>query len=338
MKILVTGGAGFIGSNFIHYLIKKYPGYEIINLDRLAYSGNLENLTDIADLPMYHFVQGDICNEVEVDALLSQGIDAIVHLASEPYPNPEEPDPSRFIRTDMYGTYVLCEAAAAYKIDRFIHVSTAIGYGPAVVDDAQQRPAYEGDILRPGTATTASRVGSEMLVTSYTISRNLPAVILRPSSVYGPHQYPDQTMANWITSMISSESVSLGQTGRAEHDWIYIHDVCTALDTLLHARSKEVEGQVFNAGSGHARSEVAILDLLTHFLDRPKELVNITEEHTPSEQAVDTTKLERLGWKAETDFHKGLTETINWYQQHPDWWKELRQRMPELLDPIITSD
>src|SRR5690606_28645383 len=154
-----------------------------------------------------------------VDALLSQGIDTVIHLASEPHPNPEESDPSRFIRTDMYGTYVLCEAAAAYNINRFIHVSTAHGYSSAQLEESQQRPAYEGDPLRPSSAQAASRIGSEMLVTSYTESHKLPATILRPSSVYGPYQYPDQAMAYWITSLLTREQVTLGQAGRAEHDW-----------------------------------------------------------------------------------------------------------------------
>lgn len=337
MKILVTGGAGFIGSNFIHYLIQKYPGYEIINLDRLAYSGNLENLKSVADLPMYHFVQGDICNEVEVDALMSQGIDAVVHLASEPHPNPEEADPSRFIRTDIYGTYVLCEAAAAYNIDRFIHVSTAAGYGSPEGDESQQRPAFEGDPLRPESAHIAARVGAATLASSYARSHNLPIAVLRPSSVYGPYQFPDQMMAGWITSMITRESVELGMAGRAEHDWIHVSDICNALDTLLHVRGKEIEGEVYNAGTGHVRSEVAVMDLLSHFLDRPKELVKITEEPALSDQAVDTTKLERLGWKAEMDFHKGLTDTIAWYQENPGWWEKLCQDTPELLQPIVIN-
>ena len=337
MKILVTGGAGFIGSNFIHYLLKKYPGYEIINLDRLTYSGNLENLASIAHLPMYHFVQGDICNEVEVDALMSQGIDAVVHLATEPYPNPEETDPSRFIRTDIYGTYVLCEAAAAYKVDRFIHVSTAAGYGAANPDDPQRRPAYEGDALRPESADTAARVGAAILASSYAKSHGLPVTTLRPSSVYGPYQFPDQLMAGWITGLISRDQIELGLAGQAEHDWLHVSDVCAALDVLLHARRKEVEGEVFNAGTGHVRSEVAVTDLLTHFLDRPKELVKVNEESVMSEQAIDTTKLERLGWRAEMDFHKGVSEVIAWYQDHPEWWAKLRQAPPELLTPIVAE-
>lgn len=330
MRILVTGGAGFIGSHFIRYLISKYPGYDIINLDRLSYSGNLENLHDMQQLPMYHFIQGDICNEVEVDAIMSQGIDAVVHLASEPYPNPEESDASRFIRSDLYGTYVLAEAASVYKVERFVQVSTAKAYGLGA-DTLALRPSAESDELRPLTAHVASRVGAERLAFAYFASHNLPVVMARLGSVYGAFQYPDFSPAKWITSALLNEAIVLENHGRAAHDWLHVSDVCLALDVLLHARRRDVEGEVFNVGSGHLRTEIEVADLIVNFLDLPKQLVRVESAEVPSDVAIDAGKLERLGWNARKDFHQGLSDTIRWYQQNRDWWDKLRQPSPEAV-------
>lgn len=338
MKILITGGAGFVGSNLIRYLLKKYPGYTFINLDRLTYSGNLENLSDIAHLPMYHFVQGDICNEVEVDALMSQGIDAVIHLASEPHPNPEEIDPSRFIRTDLYGTYVLCEAAKAYQVPRFLYISTAAGYGPATDSGLTKRPVFEGDELKPASPQAAAKIGAERLAYSYTTSANLPVTVVRPSSMYGPYQYPSQLMASWITKAIQRQSIELDQAGRAEHDWLHVDDFCSAIDVILHARSKEVDAQTYNVGGGHLRSEIEVVDLLLHFLDRPRELLSVTEDGQVGEQAVDTTKIARLGWQPSVDFHKGIAGVVKWYEDNPQWWEKLRQTFAQLPDQPVSTD
>ncbi len=331
MRILVTGGAGFIGANVIHYLLGKYPGYDIINLDRLSYSGNLESLADVQHLPMYHFVQGDICNEVEVDAIMSQGIDAVIHLASEPHPNPEESDPSRFIRSDLYGTYVLCEAASVYNVDRFIHVSTAHAYGVGRGHDGLLRPATEADELKPLAAHVASRIGAERLAYAYFASHQLPVIMARLSNVFGSYQYPDHAMAAWIVSAIRGEVISLDNHGQSTHDWIHVADVCLALDALLHSRKNEVSGEVFNVGTGHTRSQIEVAELIVNFLDQPKQLVQVTDKSALSGVAVDTSKLERLGWTHKKDFHQGLAQTISWYQNNVEWWDKLRQSSPEAV-------
>jgi dTDP-glucose 4,6-dehydratase len=338
MRVLVTGGAGFIGSHLVRYLLEKYPGYDIINLDRLGYSGNLQNLMDVQHLPMYHFIQGDICNEVEVDAIMSQGIDAVIHLASEPHPNPEESDPSRFIRSDLYGTYVLCEAAAAYKVERFVQVSTAAGYSAGREHAGMLRQATETDELKPLSAHHASRLGAERLAYAYFASHELPVTMARLGRVYGSRQYPDHEPASWITSVLSGEMISLDGHGQAMFDWIHVHDVCVALDVLLHARRKEVEGEVFNVGTGHARSQIEVAELIVTLLDQPKQLVTVTDRPAKSGVAVDTTKLERLGWAAKRDFHQGIASTVNWYQDNRDWWEKLRQPSPEAVLQMPSLD
>jgi dTDP-glucose 4,6-dehydratase len=338
MRLLVTGGAGFIGANLIHYLISKYPGYEIINLDRLSYSGNLQSLEDVQQLPMYHFIQGDVCNEVEVDAIMSQGIDAVIHLASEPHPNPEESDPSRFIRSDMYGTYVLCEAAAAYKVERFIHISTALGYGVGRMHAGTVRPAAETDELRPLGPHIASRVGSERLAYSYFATHSLPVTMARLSSVYGVYQYPDHQPASWITAAIANEPIELGGQGQAAFDWIHVVDVCSGIDALLHARRNEVEGEIFNVGTGHARTQIEVAELIINFLDRPRQLIAVDDSPVMGGVAVDTSKLEKLGWSAKKDFHQGLADTINWYQGRRDWWEKLWQPSPESVLQMPTME
>jgi dTDP-glucose 4,6-dehydratase len=338
MRILITGGAGFIGSNIIRYLLYKYPGYDIINLDRLSYSGNLENLSDVQHLPMYHFVQGDICNEIEVDAIMSQGIDVVIHLASEPHPNPEEPDPSRFIRSDLYGTYVLAEAAAVYKVERFVQISTAQAYGIEAAGNMSLRPATETDELKPLTAHLASRIGAERLAYAYYASHQLPVTMVRFSGVYGPNQYPDQLPAKWITSALLGEVIELGNHGQTGHDWLHVTDACLALDTLLHARRRQIEGEVFNVGSGHLRTEIEVAELVVNFIDQPKQLIQVQSTAALGGTAIDTSKLERLGWTVKKDFHQGIAETITWYQEHKEWWDKLRQPSPEALFKMSLED
>lgn len=328
MRILVTGGAGFVGANLIHYLLSKYPGYDIINLDRLSYSGNLQNLIEMQHLPMYHFVQGDICNEVEVDAIMSQGIDAVVHLAAEPHPNPEESDPSRFIRSDLYGTYVLAEAASAYGVDRFIQISTAHSYGVGRELSGMVHPATETDELKPLAAHVASRLGAERLAYAYFASHGLPVVMARLSNVYGRFQYPDHAPASWITAALSNETFELDGHGQAMFDWIHVDDVCSALDTLLHARKRDVEGEVYNVGTGHSRSQMEMAELVVSFVDQPKELIKLSNKTPLGGVAVDTAKLERLGWGVKKDFHQGLSSTIEWYRNNREWWEKLRQPSP----------
>lgn len=328
MRILITGGAGFVGSHLIRYLLAKYPGYDIINLDRLSYSGNLQNLADLQHLPMYHFVQGDICNEVEVDAIMSQGIEAVIHLASEPYPNPEESDPSRFIRSDLYGTYVLSEAASAYGVDRFIQVSTAHSYGVGREQGGMVHPATETDELKPLAAHVASRLGAERLAYAYFASHQLPVAMARLSNVYGTFQYPDHAPASWITAALSGETFSLDGHGQAMFDWVHVDDVCSALDALLHARKREVAGEVYNVGTGHLRSQIEVAELVVSFADQPKQLIQVTDKPSMGGVAVDTTKLERLGWSVKKDFHQGLSETIGWYTNNRQWWDKLRQPSP----------
>lgn len=329
MRVLVAGGAGFIGSHFIKYLVNKYPGYDIINLDRLGYSGNLENLQSIQHLPMYHFVQGDICNEIEVDALMSQGIDAVVNFASEADPDPEENDPARFIRTDVYGTYVLCEAATAYNVDHFLQVSTAAAYGSSE-HDKLVRPAYEGDELRPTSANLASRVGAERLAFSYAASGKLPVCVARPTHVFGSHQYPEKIPAAWIIAAMRQEPITLPSSGQLKRDWIHIDDVCRGLDILLHGRRKEVDGEVFNLGSSHLRTDMEVAELIIHFLDQPRELLTISDVAEPGNIQVDVSKLKRLGWEVQRDFHQSLSETIQWYQQQSSWWEKLSQPAAKL--------
>ena len=339
MRILITGGAGFIGSNLIHFLLKKYPGYDIINLDRLAPSGNLENLLDVARLPMYHFVQGDICNEVEVDALMSQGVEVVIHIATEPYPDLEEQDPARFIRTDMYGAYVLAQAAVAYKVTRFIYVSRADVYGTAATS-GPTLAAVEDDVARPVQAHVASKLGGERLALSYFYSHALPVIVARPSQIYGPYQYPDQFLAYCLTQALSDEIVEIGGLGQEVADWLHVEDLCQGLDVLLHARRREVEGQVFNVATGHQRSQSEVIDLILHFLDKPRDSVRFNDQEASKvlPRLIDASKLERLGWSASINFQQGLSQTLLWYQQNMWWWEKLRQPGQTYLAPKPEDD
>jgi dTDP-glucose 4,6-dehydratase len=209
-------------------------------------------------------------------------------------------------------------------------VSTAQAYRLDSASSTALRPATEADELKPATAHIASRVGAERLAYSYFATHKLPVVMARLAEVYGPYQYPDHLPAKWITSALLNEMITLPNHGQTGHDWLHVSDACAALDVLLHARKRDIEGEVFNVGSGHLRTDMEMAELIVNFADKPKELLEVKAEAATEGMAIDTTKLERLGWTIRKDFHQGIAETINWYQGHKDWWEKLRQPSPEM--------
>lgn len=320
-RLLVTGGAGFIGSNFIKYILGKYPDYKIINLDKLTYAGNMDNLIELENNPNYRFVRGDVCDSTVVNQLVKE-CDCIVHFAAETHVDRSILEAGDFIKTDVYGTFVLLEAARRFGIERMIQISTDEVYG-----EAEEKPSKEGDDLKPKSPYAASKAGADRLAFSYFTTYNLPIIITRCSNNYGPNQYPEKMIPLFVTNALMDLPLPVYGTGENRRDWIYVLDHCQALDIVLHCEGQE--GEVVNIG---AKKEVSILemaDIILETLGKPKGLIKMVKDREGHvmRHAVDVDKIEKtLGWQAETGFDEGIRETINWYKENQTWWGKIKEK------------
>lgn len=324
--VLVTGGSGFIGSNFIHYMIQHHPEYRITNLDKLTYAGNLENLRDIEAHPTYTFVQGDICDVALVEKLM-QPADAVVHFAAETHVDRSIMDAGSFITTDVYGTFVLLEAARKYPIERFIQISTDEVYGTAMSPEGVSRPSLETDALMPLSPYAASKSGADRLAFSYWATHKLPVIITRCSNNYGPYQYPEKLIPLFVTNALDNIPMPVYGDGRNTRDWIYVEEHCAAVDLLLH--SSGYDGEIFNIGANREYSVLQISDLILDILGKPKSLIRFVQDrpgHVPR-HAVNTAKLRRcFNWSASVDFQAMLEKTVQWYREHEAWWRRIKEQ------------
>ena len=320
--LLVTGGAGFIGSNFIHYIARKYPEYRIINLDKLTYAGNLENLRDIENNPNYKFIKGDIADRKIIDEIFkSRNIDAIINFAAESHVDRSIEDPGVFIRTDIYGTYVLLEAARKYNSKIFLQISTDEVYGS--IEDGS---FAEDDPLKPSSPYSASKAGAEMIVRSFFKTFGTPIIITRTTNNFGPYQYPEKIIPLFVTNLIDNIKVPLYGDGMNVRDWIYVDDNCGALDLVLH---KGRVGEIYNIGAGNEKPNIWITKEILKLLDKPESMIEPVEDRLGHDRrySVDCTKLKKdLGWEAQYDFEEALKKTIRWYMDNQNWWRPLKGR------------
>lgn len=320
--LLITGGAGFIGSNFIHYIARKYPEYRIINLDKLTYAGNLENLRNIEDNPNYKFIKGDIANRKLVGEIFNyNNIDAIINFAAESHVDRSIEDPGVFIRTDIYGTYVLLEAARKYNSKIFLQISTDEVYGS--IEDGS---FAEDDALKPSSPYSASKAGAEMIVRSFFKTFGTPIIITRTTNNFGPYQYPEKIIPLFVTNLIDNIKVPLYGDGMNVRDWIYVDDNCGALDLVLH---KGRVGEIYNIGAGNEKPNIWITKEILKLLDKPESMIEPVEDRLGHDRrySVDCTKLKRdLGWETQYDFEEALKKTVNWYAANEKWWRPLKGR------------
>ncbi len=320
--LLITGGAGFIGSNFIHYIARKYPEYRIINLDKLTYAGNLENLRDIEDNPNYKFIKGDIADRKIIDEIFkSRNIDAIINFAAESHVDRSIEDPGVFIRTDIYGTYVLLEAARKYNSKIFLQISTDEVYGS--IEDGS---FAEDDALKPSSPYSASKAGAEMIVRSFFKTFGTPIIITRTTNNFGPYQYPEKIIPLFVTNLIDNIKVPLYGDGMNVRDWIYVDDNCGALDLVLH---KGRVGEIYNIGAGNEKPNIWITKEILKLLDKPESMIKPVEDRLGHDRrySVDCTKLKKdLGWETQYDFEEALKKTVNWYAANEKWWRPLKGR------------
>lgn len=320
--LLITGGAGFIGSNFIHYIARKYPEYKIINLDKLTYAGNLENLRDIENNPNYKFLKGDIADRKLVGEIFNfNKIDAIINFAAESHVDRSIEDPGVFIQTDIYGTYVLLEAARKYNSKIFLQISTDEVYGS--IEDGSFR---EDDALKPNSPYSASKAGAEMIVRSFYKTYKTPVIITRTTNNFGPYQYPEKIIPLFVTNLIDNIKVPLYGNGMNVRDWIYVNDNCGALDLVLH---KGRVGEIYNIGAGNEKPNIWITKEILKLLDKPESIIEPVADRPGHDRrySVDCTKLKKdLGWEARYDFEEALKKTIRWYVDNQNWWRPLKKK------------
>ncbi len=325
-RFLVTGGAGFIGSNFIHYLLNKYPGSQVINLDILTYAGNLENLTAVQDNPDYRFVKGDICDADIVDEIMSSGIDFVYNLAAETHVDRSILEPSAFIRTDVLGTHVLLESAKKHNVQRFIQISTDEVYGS--IDKGFFK---ETDPLSPSSPYSASKAGGELLVKSFFTTYDFPVIITRASNNYGPYQYPEKLIPLFVTNALEDQALPMYGDGLNVRDWLFVEDHCQALDI---AGQHGEPGEIYNIGGSNEHTNLEITHRILSLLDKPKSLIQTVKDRPGHDRryAIDSSKIGSLGWSPRHDFEQGMEATVKWYCDNMDWWRKLKLKNKEFKE------
>ena len=317
MRLLITGGAGFIGSNFIRYILNKYSGYKITNLDKLSYCGNPENLKDIEKNPNYKFVKGDICDEKVVDKLV-KNVDIIVHFAAQTHVDRSIVDASDFIQTNVYGTYMLLEVAKKYKINKMVHISTDEVYG-----SRESGSFKEEDALYPNSPYAASKAAADHLVHSYFVTYNLPVIITRSSNNFGCYQYPEKVIPLFITNALENKKLPLYGDGLNVRDWLYVLDNCQAIDLILH---KGQVGQIYNVAAGNEKTNLELTKVILKIMGKPEGLIEYVKDRPGHDRrySLDWTKIKALGWQPQYQFAEALRQTIKWYQDNKQWWQVLK--------------
>ena len=316
--LLVTGGCGFIGSNFVRLLRRERPEVGITVLDKLTYAGNPLNLAEFEGQPGYRFVHGDICDRELVDKLAGE-VDAIVNFAAETHVDRSIVDPFAFVETDVYGVAVLCDAALRHRHQVFHLVSTDEVYG-----DVPEGRSKEGDAFRPRSPYAASKAGGEHLARAYAITHGLPLLVTRGSNNYGPYGYPEKLVSVLVTNAIDDLPLPLYNDGSAVRDYVYVEDHCRAIDLVLH--EGEV-GEVYNVGTGVETSGLEVAEAVLDLMGKPHSLIQFVQDRKGHDYryALDVTRIrEGLGWEPRTTLAEGLERTVRWYQGNQDWWRPLK--------------
>lgn len=318
MKLLVTGGAGFIGSAFVRLALRRWPDASVTVLDKLTYAGNLANLASVQDDPRFRFIRGDIADG-EVVAEAVAGCTHVVNFAAETHVDRSILSASDFVRTDVEGTRVLLEAAGAVGIERYLQVSTDEVYGdveaPARTDETAP--------LRPRSPYSASKAGGDLMVQAYHVTFHLPTLITRGSNTYGPHQYPEKLVPLFVTNALEGLPLPVYGDGRQMRDWLYVDDHCTGIATVLE---EGTPGETYNIGVGHERPNLEVIETIIRLTGCDPSLVRHVPDRPGHDRryALEAKKLRALGWQAATDFEKGLRKTVEWYRDHRDWWEPLK--------------
>jgi dTDP-glucose 4,6-dehydratase len=328
MNLLVTGGAGFIGSNFIRYLLDTYEDIHIVNYDKLTYAGNLDNLKDIEKDSRYRFVRGDICNKSFVEQTIKKyEINEIINFAAESHVDRSITGPEVFIKTDVIGSFTLLEACRRFDIARYVQISTDEVYGSIDSDSFT-----ETDPLNPSSPYSASKASADLLVTSYFVTYGVPILITRSSNNYGPYQYPEKLIPLFIIKTLNDEKLPVYGDGMQVRDWIYVMDNCKGIDVV---RNKGKAGSIYNIGGDNEQTNISVIKIILDELGKQESLISHVEDRLGHDRrySITSTKLKKLGWKPEKskDFEMTLRKTIQWYVDNSWWWKNILQKGEEAI-------
>jgi dTDP-glucose 4,6-dehydratase len=318
-NVLVTGGAGFIGSNFVRYILKQHTDIEVVVLDKMTYAGNIDNLEDVSQEPRYKFLQGDIADHKTVArALESNRIDTVVNFAAETHVDRSILDPDAFMRTNSYGVYVLLEESRKAGIERFLQVSTDEVYGSRLKGEFK-----EGDPLEPNSPYAASKASGDLMARAYHVTYGMSTVVTRGSNTFGPYQYPEKLMPLFITNAINDEQLPMYGDGKQVRDWLFVEDHCSGIETVL---LKGEPGEAYNLGGGNERHNVDVIKQLLQYVGKPESLIKHVEDRPGHDRryALDSSKARKLGWKPRGVFDKSLEETVKWYVGNEWWWRKIK--------------
>ncbi len=316
-NILVTGGCGFIGSNFIRHMLGTHPEINILNLDVLTYAGNPDNLRDLEDHPGYGFVKGDICDASVVNSIM-KNVDTVVHFAAESHVDRSISDGGAFVTTNVLGTHTLLKSALEHKIKRFIHVSTDEVYGSIMEGSFR-----ETDILEPSSPYSASKAGSDLIALAYQNTYQLPVIVTRCTNNYGPYQFPEKLIPLFVTNLMQGKRVPVYGSGKNIRDWLYVQDHCSAIDFILH---NGTDGEIYNIGGGEEKTNLEITNLILKLLDKDESMIEYVKDRPGHDfrYSLDISKLKQLGWSPSYKFEDALEATVNWYVENRWWWEKLK--------------
>ena len=320
-KVLVTGGAGFIGGNFVQYMVNKYPNYDIYNLDLLTYAGDLTKHKSFEDKDNYYFVKADIADREAIFRLFEEErFDFVTHFAAESNVDRSITHPEIFVKTNVMGTQVLLDASKAFSIDKFVHVSTDEVYGELDFDPTTF--FTEETPLQPNSPYSASKASSDMLVRAYHETFGLPVNITRCSNNYGPFHFPEKLIPLTISRVLNEQKIPVYGDGKNIRDWLHVIDHCAAIDLVLH---EGANGEVYNVGGHNERTNLEVVKTIISTLGKSEDLIEFVTDRLGHDKryAIDPTKLEKLGWKPTYTFETGIAQTIQWYLDNKEWWEQI---------------
>ena len=317
MKLLVTGGSGFIGSNFIRHVLGAHPEDHVVNLDKLTYAGNPANLADVEHDARYTFVHGDVCDAALVRDV-ARGVDAVVNFAAESHVDRSLMEPDAFLKTDVFGVFTLLEAVRELAIPRLVHISTDEVYGSVAHGSSR-----ESDPLRPSNPYSASKAGGDLLALAYWQTHRLPVVITRSSNNFGPFQYPEKVIPLFVTNALEDTPLPLYGDGRNVRDWLYVLDNCAAIDLVLR---RGRDGEVYNVGGGHEVENIVLTRQVLRLTGKPETLIAPVRDRPGHDRrySLDSKKVRQLGWAPRHAFPAALEATVGWYREHEAWWRPLK--------------